>query len=135
MEKVFELRMARRKCIDSGFFGRQNRRTLNVCGRLYRLIEIDLPRKAYCSVCTVTASYGTYMVSYGTDTVIYSTSTVSYGSSGKKGLPGLCAVLPSASNVGVLCCNATRTVLSILPHTLYCIRTTFSELPQALCLC
>ena len=69
------------------------------------LIEIDLLLKAYCSLCTDTASYGTDLVSYG--------------SSGKKGLPGLCSVLPPASNVGVLCCTATRTVLSVLSHTLY----------------
>ena len=61
------------------------------------LIAIDIPRKAYCSLCTD-------IVSYGTD-------TVSYGSSGKKGLPGLCSALPPASNFGVLCCTATGTVL------------------------
>ena len=54
--------------------------------------------------------------SYGTDTVSYGTDTVSYGSSGKKGLPALCSVLPPASSIGVLCCNATRTVLSVLSH-------------------
>ena len=118
------------------------------------MTEIDLPRKAYCGLCTDTASYGadtasygtdtasygTDTVSYGTDTVSYGTNTVSYGtdtasygtdtvsygtdtvsydSSGKKGLPGLCSLLPPASNVGVLCCTATRTVLSALSHTLY----------------
>ena len=102
------------------------------------LIEIDFPQKAYCGLCTDTASYGTDTVSYGidtvsygtdtvsygtdtvsycTDTVSYGTNTVSYGSSGKKGLPALCSV-SSASNVGVYCCTATRTVLSILSHTL-----------------
>ena len=59
------------------------------------------------------------------------TDTVSYGSSDKKGLPELCSVLPPASNISALCCSATRTVLSVLSHTLH-IRTTFSELPQAL---
>ena len=44
--------------------------------------KIDLPRKVYCNQCT---------------------DTVSYSSSGKKGLPALCSVLPPASNVGVLC--------------------------------
>ena len=75
-------------------------------------LETDFPRKAYCSLCTDTVSYGTDTVSYGTD-------TVSYGLFGKKGLPGLCSVLPPASNVGVLCCTATRTVLSALSHTQY----------------
>ena len=87
----------------------------------------------YCSLCTDTASYssdtvsydtdtasqGTDAVSYGTDTVSYGTDTVSCDSSSKKGLPALCSVLPSASNVGVFCCHATRTVLSVLSHTLY----------------
>ena len=68
---------------------------------------------------TDTVSYCTGTVSYGADTVSYGTDTVSYGSSGKKGLPGLCSVLPPASNVGVLCCTATRTVPSVLSHTLY----------------
>ena len=80
--------------MGSGFLGRKNRRTHNV-DLPQKLIEIDLPRKAYCSLCTDTASHGTDTVSYGTDTVIY-------GSSGKKGLPVLCSVLPPASNVGVL---------------------------------
>ena len=118
------------------------------------LTEMDLPRKAHCSLCTDNASYGTDAVScgtdtvsygtdavsygtdtfsygtdtvsYGTDTVSYSrdmvsygTDTVSYGSSDKKGLPGLCSVLPPASNVGVLCCTVSRAVLSVLSHTLY----------------
>ena len=59
----------------------------------------------YCSPCTDTSSYGT--------------NTISYGSSGRKGVPALCSVLPPASNVGVLCCNATRTVLSVLSRTLH----------------
>ena len=50
---------------------------------------------------------------------MYGTDSVSYGSSGKKGLPALCSVLPPTSNVGVLCCTATRAVLSVLFHTLY----------------
>ena len=83
------------------------------------MTEIDFSRKAYCSLCIDTASYGTGTVSYGTDTVNYGTDTVSYRSSGKKGLPGQCSVLPPASNVGVLCCTAARTVLSVLSHTLY----------------
>ena len=77
--------------------------------------QIDLPRKAYWSLWTDTASYGTDTASYGTDTVSCGTDMVSYGSSGKKGLPALCTVLPPASNAEVLCCNATRTVLSV--HT------------------
>ena len=68
---------------------------------------------------TDTVSYGTDTVSYSRDMVSYGTDTVSYGSSDKKGLPGLCSVLPPASNVGVHCCTATRTVLSVLSHTLY----------------
>ena len=78
-------------------------------------IEIDLPRKAYCCLCTDTVSYGT--------------DTVSYGSSGQRGLPVLCSVLRPASNFGVLCCTATRAVLIHCAIT----RTTFSELLQALC--
>ena len=39
---------------------------------------------------------------------------VGYGSPGKKGLPALYSVLPPASNVG-----GTRTVLSVLSHTMY----------------
>ena len=74
-----------------------------MCWRLHRLIKICLPQKAYCSLCTSTASYGTNMVNYS--------------SSGKKGLPGLCRVLPAASNFGELCCIATRTVLSVLSHS------------------
>ena len=85
----------------------------------HRLIEIDLPRKTHCSLCTDTASYGTDTVSYGTDTVSHGTDAISYGSSVKKGLPGLCSVLPPAFNVDILCCTATRTVLSVLSHTLY----------------
>ena len=82
------------------------------CVSATALIEIDLPRKACCSL-------RTDKVSYGTDTVIY-------GSSGKKRLPGLCSELLAASNFGVLYRTATRTVL------IHCttIRTTFSELPQ-----
>ena len=60
-------------------------------------INFDLLRKAYCSLCT---------------------DTVSYGSSSKKGLQALCSVLPPASNDCVLCYTATRTVLSVLSHTL-----------------
>ena len=75
-------------------------------------MEIHLPRKAYCILCTDTATYGTDTVNYGTD-------AVSCGSSGKKGPPGLCSVLPPASDVDVLCCTAVRTVLSALSHTLY----------------
>ena len=56
--------------------------------------------------------------SYSPDMVVYGTNMVSCGSYGKKGLPTLCSVLPPAFNVGVLCCSATRTVLSILSHTL-----------------
>ena len=69
------------------------------------LIEIDLPQKVYCSLCT--------------DMVSYITNMVSYCSSSKKGLPTPCSVLLPASNVGVLCCNATRTVLSVLSDTRY----------------
>ena len=91
------------------------------------LTETDLLWKAYCSLCTDTASYDTNVVSCGAD-------TVSYSSSGKKGLPGLCSVLTPVPNVDVFCCSVTRTVLSVLSHTLCTItRTTFSELPQALC--
>ena len=96
------------------FHGKGKPKELSVCvGDCIDCDRDDLPPKAYCSLCTDTASYGTGMASY--DTVSYSTDTVSYGSSGKKGLPVLCSVLPPASNVGVLCCNATRTVLV---HTL-----------------
>ena len=45
--------------------------------------RVDLSRKAYCSLCTDMAIYGTDRVS--------------------EGLPGLCSVLPHASNVGLLC--------------------------------
>ena len=75
-------------------------------------IEIDLPRKAYCSLCTDTVSYGIDTASYGTD-------TVSYRSFSKKGLPGLHSVLPPASNIDVLWCTATRAVISASPRTLY----------------
>ena len=85
----------------------------------WTLIEIDFPRKAYCSLCTDTASYGIDTASYGADMVSYGADSVSCGSSGKKGLPGLCSVLLPASNVGVLCCTATRNVLSELSHSLY----------------
>ena len=68
---------------------------------------------------TDTASYVTDKASCGTDKASYGTDTVSCSSSGMKGLPGLCSVLQPASNVGVLCCTATRTVLSLLSHTLY----------------
>ena len=71
------------------------------------------------SYSTDTVSYSIDTVSYGTDTVSYGTDTVSYGSSDKKGLPALCSVLPPDSSVGVLCCTATRTLLSVLSHTLY----------------
>ena len=70
------------------------------------------------------------MASYGTDMISYGTDMISYGSSGKEGLPGLCSLLPPASSVDVGCFTATRTVLSVLSHTLY---NQFSELPQALC--
>ena len=39
-----------------------------------------------------------------------------YSSSSKKGLPGLCSVLPPAPNIGVLCCTAART-LYIVSYT------------------
>ena len=122
------------------------------------LSEIDLPRKAYYSLCndtascctdtascgadtasyctdrascgTDTVSYGTDTVSYGTDTTSYFNDTASYGTSGIKGLPWLCSVLPPASNFGVLCCTATKTVFNLIHCTTT--RTTFSELPQAL---
>ena len=70
-----------------------------------------------------------------TSIVSYDTDMVSYDSSGKKGLPALCCILPPASSVGVLCCDVTRTVLSILSHShSHCIttKTTFSEIPGAL---
>ena len=61
------------------------------------------------------------MASCGTNKVSYGFNTVSCGSSGEKGLPALCSVLPAVSSVGVLCCIATRTVLCLLSHTLlYC---------------
>ena len=70
----------------------------------------------------LTPSYGTYTESihqlryrYGQLQYRY----VNYGSSGEKGLPGLCSVLPLAYNVDVLCCTATRTALSVMSHTLY----------------
>ena len=90
------------------------------------LVQIDLPRKVYCSLCTDTASYGTDTASYGTDTascgtdtVSYGTDTASYSSSGKKGLLALCCVLPPPTNFGIFCCDPTRTVLGVLPHALY----------------
>ena len=124
-----------KKCIGSAFSGRKDQRTLNVCCRLHRLIETNLLRKAYCSLCADMASYdtdiascGTDMVSYGTDMVSCGTDMVSYGSSGKKGLPGLCSVLPPASSVGVLCCTAARmfSVCCLIHCT--ATRTTFSAL-------
>ena len=60
-----------------------------------------------------------------TDTVSYAIDTVSYGSSGKMGLTALCSVWPPVSNVGVLCCSTTRTVLSVLSHTLYNLKDPF----------
>ena len=99
------------------FLGKENRRILNVSRWSHRLWL----RSMYCERRTVFLCIDT--VSYGTD-------TASCGSSGKKGPPQLCNVLPPASIVGVFCCNATRTVLSVLSYTLY---THFSELPQALC--
>ena len=125
--------MARRKCVGSGILGKKSRRTLNVCRRLQTLIEIDLPRKAYCSLLTDAASYGTDTASYGTDTVSYGTSTVIYGLSGKKGLPAQCSILIPVSSVGVRCCDATRTVLSLLSHTLHNYKDPLQKLPQALC--
>ena len=102
------------------------------------MIEIDLSRMAYCSLCTNTASYGTNtasystdMVRYGTDTISYGTDMISYSSSGKKGLPGLCSVLPPASNIGVLCnqdCSQYFVSYTVQPQ-----RPPFEELPQALC--
>ena len=74
----------------------------------------------YCSMCTD-------MASYATNTVSYSTDTVSYGSSGKKGLPELCSVLPPASSVCLL-----FAVLQPGPFSVYCLidctttRVTFS---------
>ena len=94
-----------KKMYQFHFLGKKPRRTLNVCRRLHRLIETDFPWKAYCSL--------------RTDTTSYSIDAVSYGSSGNKGLPALCSVLPPACSVGALCCNATRTALSVLSHTLY----------------
>ena len=151
------------------FLGKENPKNAQCVSAIaHSVTEIDFPRKAYCRLCTDTASYGTDTASYGTDTVSYGTDTASYGtdtvsygtdtasygtdtvsygtdtasygndmasygtdmasygtdttsygSSGKKGLPGLCSVLPPASNVGVRCCTATRTVLSVLSHTLH----------------
>ena len=102
------------------FLGKEKRKnTQYVSAIAETVIEGDLPRKVYCSLCTDIVSYGTDTASYGTDTVSYGTDTVSYGSSGKKGLPGLYSVLPHASNVCVLCCTANRTVLNVLSHTLY----------------
>ena len=75
------------------------------------LIQIDLPRKTYCGLCTDTFSHGTNTVSYGT-----ATATVHLA---RMGLPGQYSVLPPASNAGVHCCTATRAVLSKLSHTLY----------------
>ena len=97
----------------------KNRRTLIVCRRLHRLIEIDHPRKAYCSQCT-------------SDTASYGTDTMSFGSSGKKGLPGLCIVLPLPPTLVYFA------VLQPGLFSVYCLihctttRTTFSELHQAL---
>ena len=126
-EILLELRMAERNASGSGFRGRKNWRILNVCQWLHRLWQRLIYHKR-CTVVCVPTSYGINTFRYGTD-------VVSYGSCGKKGLPGLCNVLPPASDVGVLCCTATGTVLTIL---VYCIihcttRTTFSELPQAPC--
>ena len=64
-------------------------------------------------------SCGTDEVSHNTDAFTYGTNTANYGSSGKKGLPGLYSVVPFASNISVLCCTATRTVISALSYTLY----------------
>ena len=71
------------------------------------MVEVDLPRKVCCSLCTDTARYGT--------------DTTSYGSCSRKGLhaQGLCNVLPPTSNVGVLRCTATTTVLIVLSYTLH----------------
>ena len=96
-----DIRVARRKCIGSGFLGRKTEEHSMCVGDC-----IDTDRDRFTDY-----------------------------SSGKKGFPGLCNVLPSAFNVGVLCFTETRTVLTILVHCLmHCTTTriTFSEPPQAL---
>ena len=117
--KTIELRLAQRKCIGSGLLGRRNWRTLNVCHKCIDW-EINLPWKAYCSLGTDYSD----RASSGTD-------TVSYGSSGKKGLPGLCNVLPPASSFGVplLYCNqdCSQCIVS------YTVQPLSAKLPQALC--
>ena len=56
----------KKKIIGQGFLGKKNRKNTQC---VLTLIEMGLQRKAYCSLCTNTASYGTDAASYGTDTV------------------------------------------------------------------
>ena len=84
--------MALRKCVGTVFWkGKTVVHSVSVRDD----IEIHLPRKAYCNLCTDMASYS---------------------SSGKKGFLGLCSIQPPTHNTGVLSCTAARTVFSIFYH-------------------
>ena len=51
------------------FLGKENPKNHSIC--VGNCIEIDLLRKAYCSLCTDAASYSTDMASYSSDMVSY----------------------------------------------------------------
>ena len=115
------------------FLGKKTRRTLNVCRPLYRLWYRSIYLERRTVVCV---PIGPLTVLIRPLTVQIWSVTVpirSYGSFGKKGLPALCSILPPASELGVLCCTATRTALSVLSHTLYNHGPPSVKLPQALC--
>ena len=102
------------------FLGKDNaKNTQYVSAIAYTLIEVDY-RERGTVVCVPIRPVAVPMQP---DTVQIWSVTVLIrsvaGSSGKKGLSALCSVLPPASRFGVICCNATRAILSVLSHTLY----------------
>ena len=124
--KLFELRIAQRKCIGSGVFGRKNRRTIiNVCRRLHGLIR-SIYRERLTEVCVpirpVTAlirsaaipmrSVTVHMARRGfQDCVVYCLlpPTLVYFAVLQPGLFSVCCLID---------CTTTKTTLSELPHAL-----------------
>ena len=136
--KLLKLRMARRKCIGSSFSERKNQRTVNVCQRLHRFkLKIDLPRKAYCSLCTHTDYRLIYHERHSVVCVPILPITVQIQSvvvhlvrMGFQGCIVYCLLPPTMVYFAVL-----QPGLFSVHCLIHCTatRTTFIELPHALC--
>ena len=130
-EKLPELRMARRKCIGSGYLGKKSGRTLNVCWRLHRLI--DLQPKVYCSLCTDMASsvlICPVMVPIRSVTVLIWSVMVHLTRRCFQHCLAYCLLPPMLVYFALMQPGLFSVYYLILCTTT---KTSFSELPQALC--